>query len=248
VRTLARRLAALPFRVLPRRLRRHVVKAALHAAAAGAPAAGLRELLAIEADLQGIVDETAMRYEGGIHPKHRLTRYHDFFVERVRAGERVLDVGCGYGAVAYSVAVRAAAVVVGVDIDPGNIAAARRRYTHPRLTFVVGDATRDVGHEGFDVVIASNLIEHLDDRAAFYRALQARARPRRWLVRVPMVDREWQVSLRRELGLPYFSDVSHFTEYTRQSFEAEVHAAGFAVTHLQVNWGEIWAELSPSHG
>jgi len=243
VRALARRLATLPFRLLPSPLRRHVVRAALRAAAAGTASSGLRELLAIDADLQGIVDDTAMRYEGGIHPKHRLTAYHDFFVERVQAGDRVLDVGCGYGAVAHSVAARTAAVVVGIDIDPAHIAVARQRYQHPRLTFVVGDVTRDVGDARFDVIIASNLIEHLDDRLSFYRRLQALVRPRRWLVRVPMVDRAWQVPLRRELGLPYFSDVNHFTEYTRPSFEAEVHAAGYAVTHLQVNWGEIWAEL-----
>lgn len=245
MRAIARRLAALPFRLLPPRLRRHVVKAALHAAAAGPPAVGLRELFAIATDVQGLVDETAMRYEGGVHPKHRLTRYHDFFVERVREGEHVLDVGCGYGAVAHSIAVRSGALVVGIDIDPANIATARERYVHPRLTFVVGDATRDAGDRPFDVVIASNLIEHLEDRVTFYRALQRRTRARRWLVRVPMVDREWQVSLRRELGLPYFSDRNHFTEYTRGSFEEEVRAAGFGVTHLQVNWGEIWAELSP---
>jgi hypothetical protein len=59
-----------------------------------------------------------------------------------------------------------------------------------------------------------------------------------------MIDREWRVPLRRELGLFHFSDPTHHVEYTRESFEAEVREAGLRVVHLQVNWGEIWAELT----
>ena len=225
-------------------LARLVVRATMRAVADGSSASRvLRTLLAVERDVGGLIDEVAMRYGDGVHVKHRLTGYHDFFVERVNRGERVLDIGCGYGAVAYSVATRADAVVVGVDLDPANIDAARRRFPDPRLTFIVGDATRDVPNGPFDVVIASNVVEHLADRVAFYQAVQAALRPSRWLVRVPLVDRDWKVSLRRELGLPYFSDPTHHVEYTRSSFEDEVAAARLCVRELRVNWGEIWAEV-----
>jgi 2-polyprenyl-3-methyl-5-hydroxy-6-metoxy-1,4-benzoquinol methylase len=215
------------------------------AASSAPPATALRELLTLDATLDGLIDEAAQRYDGGVHAKHRLTAYHDFFVARVKPGERVLDVGCGYGAVAHSLAKRAGAIVVGVDLDHGNIAEARRRFSHPALTFVTGDATRALPDGAFDVVVASNVVEHIERRVEFYRAVQDRARPSRWLVRVPMIDREWQVPLRRELGLPYFSDPTHHVEYTRETFERETHEAGFRVVHLQVNWGEIWAELAP---
>jgi SAM-dependent methyltransferase len=236
----------MPFRVLPPRLRHQVIRMALHAAAARSPRGALSELLLLETALSGLIDEAAQRYDGGVHAKHRLTAYHDFFVTRVKPGERVLDIGCGYGAVAYSLTTRANAVVTGIDLDASNIADARRRFQHPRLTFVQGDACRALPGGAFDVVVASNVIEHIEGRVEFYRAVQERAQPSRWLVRVPMIDRHWQVPLRRELGLPYFSDRTHFIEYTRDSFEAEVVAAGFAVGHLQVNWGEIWAELVPA--
>jgi SAM-dependent methyltransferase len=241
-------LAMLPFRGLPRSVRRQVLRMGLRAASRGAPAPALRELLQLDTDLAGLIDETAMRHGGGVHPKHHLTGYHDFFVERVRPGERVLDIGCGYGAVAHAVATRAGACVTGIDLDAANIAEARRRFVHAGLSFVHGDATRELpGGPGgrFDVIMASNVIEHLERRVEFYRAVQARACASRWLVRVPMIDREWRVPLRRELGLRYFSDPTHFTEYTRASFETEVKAAALDIVHLQVNWGEIWAELSP---
>src|SRR6185295_19448490 len=137
---LLKHAAGLPFWLLPASLRRRAVQAGLAAAAAREPAAALRELLQLERDLHGAIDETAMAYGGGVHVKHRLMRYHDFFVERIRAGERVLDVGCGYGAVAHSIADRAAAEVVGIDLNSANVAQARRMFPHPRLTFVEGEA------------------------------------------------------------------------------------------------------------
>jgi SAM-dependent methyltransferase len=247
-RRLARTLAGAPFRILTPAVRRQVIRAALYVASRRPAASALRELLRLESDLAGLIDEAAMRYGAGVHPKHRLTRYHDFFVKRIAASERVLDVGCGYGAVAYSVATRVGARVTGIDVDPVRIDEAVRLHRAPNLTFVVGDATRDLPDGSFDVVIASNVIEHVERRVELYRAVQRRARPTRWLVRLPMIDRDWKVPLREELGLFHFSDPTHFTEYTRESFEQEVADAGLVVKEIVINWGEIWAELHPVSG
>ena len=51
--------------------------------------------------------------------------------------------------------------------------------------------------------------------------------------------------MKKELGLPYFLDDTHFTEYTQESFEQEMAGAGLSVNHLEVRWGEIWAEVAP---
>jgi SAM-dependent methyltransferase len=172
-------------------------------------------------------------------------RYHDFFVDRINAGERVLDVGCGYGAVAFSMASRAGADVTGIDLSEANIAEARSRFTHPSLRFVCGIAPRDVPSGPFDVIVASNVLEHIDERQPFLQTIQKRTGAVRWLIRVPMANRDWRVPLRAELGLFAFGDPTHFIEYTRETFEQELDDAGFDVRHLQVNWGEIWAEVHP---
>ena len=70
------------------------------------PADSLRRLFVLQDKLDWIINERAMAYGGDVHPKHRLMRYHDFFVERIAAGSRVLDIGGGYGAVARSIASR----------------------------------------------------------------------------------------------------------------------------------------------
>lgn len=247
MRNLARRLATLPFRLLPAAWRRRLVQAVLYASAEGAPPDAMRELLAIDADVSGMTDLVALSYGGGIHVKHRLMRYHDFFVERIRAGERVLDIGCGYGAVAHSIAARSGASVVGLDREPSNVEKARALFPHERLTFVAGEAPRDVTGR-FDVVVMSNVLEHIERRVEFLREVQARVGASRWLLRVPMFNREWRPSLRRELGLYAFCDPTHFTEYTQESFEREMAEAGFAIRHLQVNWGEIWCDVAPPPG
>lgn len=230
---------------MPSALRHRVVRLALEATGRQAPARALRGLLEVETALDGLIDEAAAALDGGIHAKHRLTGYHEFFLARIRPGERVLDLGCGTGAVAYTLASRGGALVTGIDLAPANVAEAARRFAHPNLRFVVGDASRDLPPGPWDVIVASNILEHIEHRVAFLTAAQRATAAGRWLIRVPMIDRDWRVPLRKELGLFHFSDRTHFTEYTRESFEAEVAAAGLVVRHLQINWGEIWAELAP---
>jgi ubiquinone/menaquinone biosynthesis C-methylase UbiE len=238
------RFAVAPFRLVSPAFRRRLVQVVTRAAAAGAPDAALRELLTMESDLSGQVDLVSLAYGDGVHVKHRLMRYHDFFVERIRAGEHVLDIGCGYGAVAHSIASRSGADVTGLDMEPANLKKARQLFRHDRLTFTEGEAPRTLPQGRFDVIVLSNVLEHIEHRSEFLREVQARALPSRWLIRVPMFNRDWRPPLRRELGLYAYGDPTHYTEYTRESFEAEMADVGFIVKHIQVNWGEIWAEVA----
>lgn len=203
----------------------------------------LRFLFRLDSALYSLQGQKAVEYDGGIHTKHRHTRYHDFFVSRVRPGERVLDIGCGIGAVAYDVAEKTEAYVVGIDLNQDNIAQARERYDHPRVEYRVGDALKSINNGPFDVVILSNILEHLPDRPAFLLRVQEVARPSRFLIRVPLFERDWRVPLKQELGVEWRLDPTHETEYTVESFSEEMTAAGFLVSHKDVRWGEIWAEV-----
>jgi len=63
---------------------------------------------------------------------------------------------------------------------------------------------------------------------------------------VPILDRDWTVPLRRELGLPHFSDPEHKLEYDPDLLRAELAEAGWDLVEPQLRWGEIWAEATPS--
>jgi SAM-dependent methyltransferase len=210
------------------------------------PASGLALLFGVEDRLYPAEGELAVRYGNGIHTKHRHTKYHDFFVDRVRKGESVLDVGCGVGAVAYDIARRSEARVTGIDLSEENIAAARRMHEHPHVQYVTGDALRLESTGITDVLILSNVLEHIARRPEFLRKLVALSHPSRVLIRVPLFERDWRIPLRKELHLEYRLDPTHETEYTLDSFAAEMQEAGLEVAHQEVRWGEIWAECTPA--
>jgi len=88
----------------------------------------LRFLFRFDAFLYSLQGPKAREYDGGTHTKHRHTRYHNFFVDRISPGERVLDIGCGDGALTYDVAEKSGAHVVGIDINADNIKIAQQRH------------------------------------------------------------------------------------------------------------------------
>jgi 2-polyprenyl-6-hydroxyphenyl methylase/3-demethylubiquinone-9 3-methyltransferase len=78
------------------------------------------------------------------------------------SGTRILDLGCGSGALLASLEGRGWERV-GLDISASGIEMARA--THPEVTFVLGDATGDLTsvleHGSFDVVISTETLEHV---------------------------------------------------------------------------------------
>jgi 2-polyprenyl-3-methyl-5-hydroxy-6-metoxy-1,4-benzoquinol methylase len=93
----------------------------------------------------------------------------------VRAGTRVLDVGCGVGRWSLLTASRGA-LVTGVDLSPTMIAEAQRRARARGLTdrcrFIVQDsAALDVG-ESFDLIVCVTVLQHMLDVGALRAALE----------------------------------------------------------------------------
>lgn len=230
------------WRLIPERLRDLVFSGLLVVESRGDPKAGLKRLFAMEDRLDWVMSERAMAYEGGIHPKHRLMRYHDFFVDNTAPGARVLDIGCGYGAVAASIARRVpGCTVVGVDRNQPRLEQARTSNKDlANLSFLEGDARRDLPPGKWNVIVLSNILEHIEDRVGLLRDVIAQAQPDRILIRVPSFERDWRLPLRKELGVNYYSDPEHFVEPTVAELTREVQAAGLRPGATSTLWGEIW--------
>lgn len=189
-----------------------------------------------------LISYLAIKYDNGLHPKHRLIGYHEFFSKNVTKNDRVLDIGCGNGSLVKDVA-SSAKSVLGVDIDPKNIEKAKRKNSAENIEYRVADATKDLANEKFDVIIMSNVLEHIDDRVNFLKSIRSLAT--KFLFRVPMIDREWVTLLKKELGLDYRLDTTHFTEFTFAQFKDEFEQAGFEIRGHSVQFGEIWAIIYP---
>jgi len=213
------------------------------------PADALRILFTLDDALYKKQGRLAIAYDDGIHTKHRHIKYHDFFASRLQKNETVLDVGCGIGALAYDMA-DAGALVTGIDISEVNIKTAQERFAHPNVTYICGNALTDLPSGVFETIVLSNVLEHLPERPEFLRSLQTRLKSGggRYLIRVPLFEREWRVPLKKELGVEWRLDPTHETEYTLNSFAEEMEAASLRVVHQEVRWGEIWCECDFNRG
>jgi SAM-dependent methyltransferase len=91
----------------------------------------------------------------------------------LKAGDHVLDLGCGIGGPARYLASMFGCTVTGVDLSPSFVDAATyltaRRGLDDRVTFKVGDALNLPFDEGaFDAVFPRHVAMNIADRAALY--------------------------------------------------------------------------------
>ena len=100
---------------------------------------------------------------------------------RIRAGDHVLDVGCGRGAVLVPAAAAAgpAGRVTGVDLAPAMVELTARALAGlPTVTVTVGDAQRPEFPPGsFDVVTAGQVLFFLPDPPGALRSYRDLLRP-----------------------------------------------------------------------
>lgn len=235
------------FYLVPEQLRHWIVEGFIRAEANEPAKDALCFLLQLDSLIYKVTGLKSIEYNSGRHIKHRVTGYHDFFVSRVKEDERVIDIGCGKGEVAYEIAIKAGSSVVGVDNNERWLNYASQNYQHPKLKFILEDAEKYLPSDKFDTVILSNVLEHIEKRISFLQKIRSHIQPSRFLIRVPMLNRDWRVPLKRELGLPYYLDDNHHIEYTQESFEKEMADAGLRISYFKICWGEIWAELIPDH-
>src|SRR5207248_7041772 len=127
--------------------------------------------------------------------------------------------------------------VVGIDLRAENIVKARQLFQHPNLSFLQGDVLQGLPKESFNVIMLSNILEHIEQRVEFLTIVHERLSPQRCLIRVPMFNRDWRVPLREGLANSYFRARPHYTEYQQERLDKQRRAEWPTHTHLQTHWG-----------
>jgi ubiquinone/menaquinone biosynthesis C-methylase UbiE len=149
----------------------------------------------------------------------------------VRAGDRALDVGCGTGEFTAELS-EAGATPVGVEVAEAALERARQR--HPGLDFrlVAIDGPLPFEDGSFDLVWASEVIEHVTDTARWLSELRRVIVPRgRLLVTTPSHGR-----LRVALGgVERFSEPlgDHLHLYTKRSLQTLLGEFGFTAVDVR---------------
>lgn len=115
---------------------------------------------------------------------------------------------------------------LGVDIDAPLIAHAQRHYARRGVSFEVGDLTRAWRHRPAQLLVSVDVLHHVDDTEALYRAAHGHLEPgAAWLIFEPNV---WHpaVSLSQERMKRAGLGEDHFRPWREVP---RLRAAGFAV-------------------
>jgi SAM-dependent methyltransferase len=147
-------------------------------------------------------------------------------VEPVRGQiKRVLEVGCGTGAVLAMLSGHLGTELVGIDVG-----AQRDRESRPSIRFQEYDGTNvPFADETFDLVYATHVLEHVLDERGFLRELR-RVSGRYIYVEVPceLHARTSGAALQRSL------DIGHINAYTPESFALTLETSGLRIRRLAV--------------
>ena len=120
--------------------------------------------------------------EGEFRPLHDLNPARLDYIEARAglAGRQVLDVGCGGGILAESMA-RRGARVLGIDLAPEALAVARLHALETGVAVeyreVAVETLAESAAAGFDVVTCLEMLEHVPDPSAIVAALARLVRP-----------------------------------------------------------------------
>jgi len=162
----------------------------------------------------------------------------------IDTGWRYLDVGCGVGATAGTVAKTYGLDVTGIDVDPGQIEAARAREIQPHVRFLVMDATKLEFSDGeFDIVATSMATHHIPGWERAFCEMIRVLRPGGYLIYSDLMFPAWLAAAGRRL--------IHFVGFPlRNGIEALACGAGLTKVHqsrdgMQADF--IWARATGSN-
>lgn len=200
----------------------------------------IKFLIKLHNYLYSQISKISLRINNNIHPKHKIINYHEFFIKNIEKEANILDVGCGIGALTYDLA-KKAQKVIGIDNDKNSIEFAKKRFNKKNIKYIHANVLNYKFNENFDFIILSNVLEHIKNRYKFLNKLKQLSA--NFLIRVPMVDRSWLVLYKKNLGLDYRLDKTHYIEYTFNSFKKEINDSGLKIISYIIQFGEIWAKI-----
>jgi len=113
------------------------------------------------------------RFPGGAKKLAVLAR---LVLEEFPARPRVLDVGCGNGSLSFPLAALGCEVV-GADVDPASIDWCVRHNTYERASFMLTTETLRVVKGSFDLIVCSEVLEHLAEPRPLVAAMSDKLAP-----------------------------------------------------------------------
>ena len=196
----------------------------------------LHNLLDLDNFIYHLTGKFAVEYGNGIHVKKRLINYIDYFeLQILKVGGPCIDIGCGDGELAKRISENKI-YVLGIDNSKKMIQKAKK-HESKYLEFLENDLFDIQTKKKFNVVVLSNVLEHIDKRVSFLKDVVNKIKPKFFIIRVPSFDRDWRVPLKKELGIEWRLDDTHYIEYTKTSLSSELIRSNIEIIDCKINWG-----------
>lgn len=161
--------------------------------------------------------------------------------EMTGSGKTVLELGCATGYIGKYLAGERACVVDGIEVDERAAALARPHYRN----VVAGDASSPETLKKlmppYEVVICSNVLEHLVDPAAALLKLRDLLAPQGYFVVAPPNVAHWSVRLGLLFGRFDYQetgilDRTHLKFFTHKTASALLRNAGLEIVRESFDW------------
>ncbi|MBE0569819.1 MAG: glycosyltransferase [Deltaproteobacteria bacterium] len=168
-----------------------------------------------------------------------------------RGASRVLDVGCGEGALGRALLDKGAREVVGIEADPATAEAARKHLTRVfRGDMESLDLPFEEGH--FDCIVLADVLEHLRDPLSVLKKISRYLSDGGTLVAsIPNVRFRYVLQQLAEGRWEYrdsgILDRAHLRFFTRKEMELLLREAGFEPDGISENLDPGYDSLPPAH-
>jgi SAM-dependent methyltransferase len=172
----------------------------------------------------------------------RFAEREAFLLRHLRAGDRVLDLGCGEGDFAAAAA-RAGAEAVGADVAEAALERARGRHPDLALELVPPHGPFPWDDGAFDVVWASEVVEHVADTARWLSEVRRVLAPGgRLLITTPDHGLARRLRLAARGFEEHFDPLGdHLRFYTRRSLRGLLGDFGFGEIEIERDSGTLLA-------
>jgi SAM-dependent methyltransferase len=172
----------------------------------------------------------------------QFERRRAFLLDRVAAGARVLDLGCGAGDFTAALAT-AGAKPVGADVSERGLERARARHPDLRFALVPEHGPLPWPDGAFDAVWASEVLEHVLDTARWLSEVRRVLRPTGLLA---LTTPDHGIGRRLRLAVRGFEAHfdprgDHLRFYTRRSLRELLDDFGFGEAHIERARGTLLA-------
>jgi len=200
-------------------------------------------LLKLDNILYKLISRYSVIFHDGIHPKHDIIKYENWFVDRLNPSDTVVEIGSHKGEMSKKVAAKVTKLIA-IEIVESNYNFAVKNNSRENIDYIHGDATKyDYSSLKIDNIILSNVLEHIEKRVDFLKTIVEKIN---WenngkvLIRVPLRTRDWVTCYKKKRDIYYLLDPTHYIEYTEEEIIDEIQQSGLTVEEKDIRFGEIY--------